>query len=113
MSNVLAACFLATGLCGFVAGCSDGPQQGKETFITDEELADVVEMGLNTHGVDNPTPNEWRRAVERLCSPATTVEELPELVRELGLVRPGMETEIVVSGVWPIWGAACPEKIEP
>ncbi len=92
-----------------IAGC--GGAESADVEVTDEELAAVVRMGLNQYGPDNPTEDEWRQAAERLCHPDVTLEDLPELVEALDLVRPGMTTEIVVSGVWPIWGAACHEKV--
>jgi len=89
-------------------GESLGQAEGE---IDSAVLADVVSMGQNVYGVDNPTLDEWRTITNRLCSESTAVAELPQLVDELGLVRASMAKEAAITSIWPIWGLACPSKV--
>ena len=99
---LLSACLLLTS-------CSGGEARGP---IDADVLKAVVEMGKNTHGVDNPSEAEWEGIVAALCADDVDARDLPELVTEIGFVAPSMTTEAAVSAVRPIWALACRDKLE-
>ena len=92
-----------------LTACTDGEARGR---IDADVLKAVVEMGRNTHGVGNPSESEWEAIVRALCAEDVDAEDLPELVKEIGLVAPSMTTEAAVLAVRPIWGLACRDKLE-
>ena len=102
-----ARALFATSL--LLAACTDS--EAGRSFDADV-LKAVVEMGNNTHGVDNPSEAEWEAIVTALCADDVDAEDLPQLVTEIGFVAPSMTNEAAVSAVRPIWGLACRDKLE-